>query len=93
MADMTHFECPECEHEWEGVVLDPRGHAWEICPSCGADDGKNCWDCGETSEDEDMNMCTDCRHTICDECKYPHKRDPRGRVADGGECGDTTRVI
>lgn len=90
---VTQFECPECEHAWEGVVLDSRNHAWETCPSCGVDDGENCWDCGITSEDENMDMCTNCRHTICGECEHPHSHDPRGRVSDGGECGHTTRVI
>jgi hypothetical protein len=88
---MTEFECPACDHQWEGVAR--RSHAWETCPSCGADDGENCWDCGKTSEHEEMDMCTNCRHTICEECDHPHSHDPRGRVSDGGECGHTTRVI
>jgi hypothetical protein len=33
------------------------------------DGGTNCWDCGATAEDEDMNMCSQCRVTICWDCQ------------------------
>ena len=39
----------------------------------GADDGDNCWDCGESTEDNDMDMCTRCGHTICDDDKRDHQ--------------------
>jgi DNA-directed RNA polymerase subunit RPC12/RpoP len=92
------FECPECGHEWTGATH-PGRHDWETCPACGADDGANCWDCGESMEDDvgDASMCTDCRKTICWDCTGGMRRNfysPHwdGREDDGGECGDTRRV-
>lgn len=63
-----------------------------------ADDGDNCWDCGEPNDEANMNMCNECRHTICWDCQgginssysSPH-RD--GRLADKLPCGNTTRIL
>ena len=63
-----------------------------------ADDGANCWDCGEPNDEANMNMCNECRHTICWDCQgginssysSPH-RD--GRLADKLPCGNTTRIL
>lgn len=62
------------------------------------DDGANCWDCGIENENADMNMCSNCGHTICWDCqgginasdRSPH-RD--GRIADDLSCGNTNRVL
>jgi hypothetical protein len=88
----TAFECEACGHEWSGPPRLPTTayHQWESCPNCGADDGENCWDCGETSEDQDMDMCTACRHTICMDCQRPHHG---GRERDHGVCGKTKREL
>ena len=95
----TAFECDECGHQWVGIA-NPKGgsHAWETCPNCGADDGENCWDCGEPMEDEIGEMCTACHRTICWECTGGRLRSYRsphrdGREEDRGCCGETVRVM
>jgi len=62
------------------------------------DDGENCWDCGIPNEEADMNMCSECGHTLCWDCQggmnsstfSPHRN---GRVDDGLPCGQTNRVF
>jgi len=97
-ATVTAFECDECEHEWTGTA-NPKGngHAWETCPNCGADDGENCWDCGESMEDEAGEMCTACHRTLCWECTGGRLRSYysphlEGRLEDKGRCGETARI-
>ena len=61
------------------------------------DDGRNCWDCGEPS-DNGMAVCTDCGHTVCWDCRggrqssdfSPHLS---GRYEDGKACGKSERVL
>jgi hypothetical protein len=100
MAKVQRFECPECEHEWDGIPNPREGsHAWETCPSCGADDGENCWDCGEILEEGNAgDKCTTCQRTLCWDCtggqyrsfSSPHRN---GREEDEGLCGATARVL
>jgi len=94
-----YFECEECEHEWDAIPNE-YGHAWEACPECGADDGKNCWDCGiNVKEEGDCGeLCSDCRHTICWECTGGRLRSfndihRNGREVDNKPCGETDRVF
>jgi hypothetical protein len=88
---MTMFECEECEHQWSGTQSEFGGHDWETCPACGADDGENCWDCGESMEDKMGGVkCTACQHTLCDDCTGLHRY---GREVDKGHCGATARVL
>jgi hypothetical protein len=94
------FECEECAHEWTGTANpDGRGHEWETCPNCGADDGENCWDCGEPMEDTiGGEMCTACHRTLCWECtggqwRARHSPHLAGRLEDEGRCGETTRRL
>jgi len=62
------------------------------------DDGDNCWDCGIPNDEADMNMCSECGHTLCWDCQggmnsstfSPHRN---GRVDDGLPCGQTNRVF
>ena len=68
--DRNWHECPECAHFWVGPVTSAGQRNWERCPNCGADDGANCWDCGEP-DDYEMGflMCRECRVTVCDACQ------------------------
>ena len=54
------------------------------------DDGENCWDCGIPNEEANMNMCSECGHTLCWDCQGSHRN---GRVDDGLPCGQTNRVF
>ena len=63
-----------------------------------ADDGENCWDCGIENENYDMNMCSNCGHTICWDCSggmdsainRPHRH---ARNIDDLPSGKTNRVL
>ena len=88
---IARFECDDCGHEWDAIPGPPHVHAWETCPNCGADDGENCWDCGESMEDTMGGVkCTACQRTLCDGCTRLHHY---GREADKGHCGATARVL
>ena len=100
-ADCQSVECDECGNK----VLDYSIRESKIiCSDCddvkeikSTDDGQNCWDCGTENESADMDMCTNCGHTICWDCqgginasdRSPHRE---GRREDGLSCGNTKRV-
>ena len=86
------FECPECEHEWDGIQQ-PKGlRQWETCPNCGADDGENCWDCEVNVVDVGGGlMCTACHRTLCWYCTYDFmSAHISGLInTDSAVCGET----
>jgi hypothetical protein len=76
-------------------LLAMRDRQYDNEDNC-ADDGDNCWDCGEPNEGTmGFNMCSRCRHTICSDCEHQHLS---GRREDDLPCPweswiDTSRVL